>query len=317
MPPILTLIIPVRGRREQYESLMESALSTKSSKLEIVVSDNSANEELKIFKDARVIHLRAPRALTMSENWSYAFEHATGRYVTFLGADEAVIGSELDTYIAELQDDAGVFHYAAPAFFRWPGLNSKYGLVSLKLRWKFPVVLGADSFDYIQRLNLDALAPNPYCRGSILRESLPRFALENPIPGPAPDFVLAHLAALLSIGSRLSVSRSVPFVVGTSKESTGLAWGNTEKAAWLQGELGHFEIQSLDLDFRSSYLMARQLLGYEDKIFAPQHPEERSSNGLPWLYARFPVSSKVNSATVAKLLAPIIRQSKRLRFASR
>jgi hypothetical protein len=242
----------------------------------------------------------------MSENWSLAFEHATGTYVTFLGADESVVSRELETYLEELEDRAGVFHFAAPAFFRWPGLHSPFGLVSLKMSWRFPVVLREASLDYLSGLNQNSLTPNPYCRGSIRRECLPKFSLTNPIPGPAPDFVLAHLTSIVSSGTRLTVSDSIPFVVGTSKESTGLSWGKEGRAEWLKRELGEFDIQSLDSDYRSSYLLACKLLG-EEPAKVPSRNEEWAMNTLPKVYLRFPVGPTANSITVVRMLGVIIR----------
>jgi glycosyltransferase involved in cell wall biosynthesis len=93
--PVFSIIIPTRERPETLRFAMQSVLCQDGDDIELVISDNlSGPATAKIalgFNDPRVVYVRADRRLSMCDNWDFAFKHARGDYIAFLGDDDAVM----------------------------------------------------------------------------------------------------------------------------------------------------------------------------------------------------------------------------------
>lgn len=88
MTTSIAIVIPTRNRADLAVAAIRSLLSFDDPRLRhVVVSNNSSDAEevrrLEEFcaaaNDARLLHLRPPRALTMAENWDFATQQALDR----------------------------------------------------------------------------------------------------------------------------------------------------------------------------------------------------------------------------------------------
>lgn len=93
--PTFTVIIPTRERPQTLRYAMQSVLCQIGSDLELVVADNLSGSEtaevVRSFNDPRVVYARTDRRLSMCDNWDFAFTHAHGDYIAFLGDDDAMM----------------------------------------------------------------------------------------------------------------------------------------------------------------------------------------------------------------------------------
>lgn len=100
MNPMFTVIMPTRERPQTLRYAIESVLSVPGSDLELVVCDNQSGPEtaeiVRSFDDPRVVYVRTDRRLSMCDNWDFAFKHGRGKYIAFLGDDDALMPRTID-----------------------------------------------------------------------------------------------------------------------------------------------------------------------------------------------------------------------------
>lgn len=232
-PPLLSLVIPARGRPSLVEALVKLALSTDESRIEVVVSDNSDAPmlTLKAIADSRLVYVRPDERLTLAANWEFGIEQAQGTWVTVLGGDDGLIPSRLPRYLDQLEATDKEAMSAPAVGFEWPGSR---GRPHVALNWSDVMGVRQQSYtaveDYFRDFclrPLSALGPKPplpsiYMTGSIKRSALQRLTemTGSLIPSRAPDWYLAiALGVLLPAGC---VASQGPFVHGVSEDSTGV-----------------------------------------------------------------------------------------------
>ncbi|CAN1209686.1 hypothetical protein TUMEXPCC7403_05640 [Tumidithrix helvetica PCC 7403] len=93
--PLFSVIIPTRQRHDTLVYAMKSVLEQDFNNLELIVMDNFSSPEtaevVASFNDSRVQYYRAPKRLSMTENWELGLSCATGEYISILGDDDAFI----------------------------------------------------------------------------------------------------------------------------------------------------------------------------------------------------------------------------------
>ncbi len=91
--PFFTVLIPTMNRPYLLEAALKTALWQTFKDFEIIVSDNSNNEEIrqtnyaavrKYEADPRVHYIRPDSWMNMPDHWEFASRHASGRYVLIL-----------------------------------------------------------------------------------------------------------------------------------------------------------------------------------------------------------------------------------------
>lgn len=99
MKPLFSIAIPTRNRPHTLFFSIKSVLESTESNFEVVVSDNGDNDlsrkVVERFPRDRVRYVRAPRPLSMTDNWSLALENCRGEYVTVIGDDDALMPRSL------------------------------------------------------------------------------------------------------------------------------------------------------------------------------------------------------------------------------
>jgi len=92
MNPKLSVVIPVKNNSGTLKSTLKTLLQQDYKPLEIVVSNNSQQDEIKdLIKkidDKRIKYLCPKRKLNFSDDWNFALSGVTGEFVTFLGDDD-------------------------------------------------------------------------------------------------------------------------------------------------------------------------------------------------------------------------------------
>jgi glycosyltransferase involved in cell wall biosynthesis len=99
MKPLFSVAIPTRNRPNTLFFSIKSVLESTESNFEVVVSDNGDNDLSRKVVDRfprdRIRYVRAPRPLSMTDNWSLALENCRGEYVTVIGDDDALMPRSL------------------------------------------------------------------------------------------------------------------------------------------------------------------------------------------------------------------------------
>ncbi len=93
--------------------------------LEIIVSDNYSQDNteqvVKSAGDTRVRYYNTGQRLSMSHNWEFALEKATGDYITILGDDDGFVPNaieNIDKILSKTRSDALCWHQSR---YFWPG----------------------------------------------------------------------------------------------------------------------------------------------------------------------------------------------------
>jgi glycosyltransferase involved in cell wall biosynthesis len=122
--PRISVLIPTRERCRTLRSTLATVLSEPGDSFEVIVSDNASQDEtqhaLGSISDSRLRTFRTDKRLSMSDNWDYALENASGDYVLIIGDDDGLAPggiAELEGNIAAHPRDVYSWN---PIVYRWP-----------------------------------------------------------------------------------------------------------------------------------------------------------------------------------------------------
>jgi glycosyltransferase involved in cell wall biosynthesis len=123
--PIISLIIATRERAQTLAFTLASATNQDSQDFEIVVSDNLSEDDtaavVRNCRDPRIRYFRTERRLSMCDNYEFALRQARGKYVIFIGDDDAVMPHGLDKLIAIVRAASDTLIYMWPLhIYDWP-----------------------------------------------------------------------------------------------------------------------------------------------------------------------------------------------------
>ena len=89
--PFFSVVIPTRNRCDMLRLAISSLIKQKFKNFEIIVSDNSDNQQQAInfsyierLNLKNLTYIKPNEILSMHDNWEFALTHATGLYVGFL-----------------------------------------------------------------------------------------------------------------------------------------------------------------------------------------------------------------------------------------
>lgn len=122
--PLISVIIPTRERSETLFFTIQTALDQTSNSYEIIVSDNFSQDNTKEivcgFNDSRLRYINTGKRVSMSDNFEFALEHAKGKYIIFIGDDDAIMPraiDELQSFI--LKNPCKVYRWSLHGYV-WP-----------------------------------------------------------------------------------------------------------------------------------------------------------------------------------------------------
>lgn len=103
--PLLSILIPTRNRAKYLKYAIQSAINIASPSIEIIVSENYGADDgwhvANSFLDPRLTVLRPPSALPMHAHFEFLLSKASGKWITFVGDDDALMAHCVD-YLAYL-----------------------------------------------------------------------------------------------------------------------------------------------------------------------------------------------------------------------
>ena len=245
--PVLSLVVPVRGRAYELGHLLDLLRSLPGDGIEVVVSDNSGPQFQHppgwLADDPRFVWLRPTVPLHMAENFEFAAARARGEWLMFLGADDGLVPEAAHDFLGALAKSRTGSVTSLPTGYFWPGTATH---ASGRVSWISPrgerdTLTVHDSGVTLRRLRRQVLrgyrdtglvVPRPYMLGAIRRDVVGRIRSRNTgrlFVGVIPDVYLT--CAVLSVADQFE-STDVNFgIQGASIHSNGLR--GLDMASWL------------------------------------------------------------------------------------
>ena len=122
--PLLSVIVPTRARVSTLPFTLATILDQRTRAFEVIVSDNCSGdgtrEAVQRIADDRVAYLDTGERLTMTDNWELAVGRARGRYVLFVGDDDAILPGAIDRLEPFLSSGTASILTWPRMFYRWP-----------------------------------------------------------------------------------------------------------------------------------------------------------------------------------------------------
>ncbi len=128
--PLLSIIIPTRNRARYAISCIRSVLSIQSALLEIIVQDNSDNDDLErmvrtSIHDSRLRYNHTTERLNMNQNFDKAMGMARGEYVSYIGDDDSVNPEIVSAVSWTQQRGFDALLTTRPAHYYWPDVRHR------------------------------------------------------------------------------------------------------------------------------------------------------------------------------------------------
>jgi glycosyltransferase involved in cell wall biosynthesis len=251
MTPLLSVAIPTHNRAKYAGFAIRSLLAFADPRLEVVVSDTSATDELSTLlrqgspsplDDPRLKYSRPSVPLDITGNHNSALSAATGHYVCLIGDDDTVTADALKAAEWALENDVEAIAPTVVANYVWPDFRSRFFGSRHASRLYFARSMGAGGITESEGALSRALAnavqgadglPKLY-HGIVKRTVLSaiRETSGSFIHGPSPD-----VSGALSIALRVKTFVSVDYPLTIPGASGG---SNTGRSAMNQhkGSLG-------------------------------------------------------------------------------
>ena len=126
MEPLISIVIPTKDRYNTLLDVIDSVLAIQSNNIELIVQDNSIDptqikEYLNYNKDGRLKYFHCSRKLSQTENSDEAVKKASGKYVCFIGDDDAVLPYIADVAFWMDEQNIGILKGSKPDYY-WPGM---------------------------------------------------------------------------------------------------------------------------------------------------------------------------------------------------
>jgi len=132
--PILSIIVPTRNRAKYALPLIRTLVSIPAKELEIIVHDNSDNDELRrsvenVINDSRLIYRHVVQRMDAIANFDRAVTISNGEYITLIGDDDGVNPEIVESAFWAKSIGLDSLITTRPAQYRWPDKKERvYGL---------------------------------------------------------------------------------------------------------------------------------------------------------------------------------------------
>jgi glycosyltransferase involved in cell wall biosynthesis len=122
--PLISVIIPTRERANTLLFSIKTALDQVADAYEVIVSDNfsqdNTEEVVRGFIDSRLVYCNTGRRLSMCDNWEFALQRAKGKYIIFIGDDDAIMPGAIDKLQVMIQDKPSLVYCWPRPVYIWP-----------------------------------------------------------------------------------------------------------------------------------------------------------------------------------------------------
>lgn len=230
-----SIVIPVRNNIETLPYTLQSCLAIEYDNFEIVISDNSDNDELEAYIEGlnseRINYYRTPMPLQLGRSFEYAYLKAKGDFLIPIGADEGIIKSSLKTLqtILNQHPEELVFTWETLSY-NWPqsgiiGEEDKIVLGAMFSKRDIHKVEFIDSKDKLNRVIKQEepllTMPTLYQRSGMRRKFLSSLVANanTIVDGFTQDIFMGVL--VLSVTEHYVAIKSPIVVIGNSNYSSG------------------------------------------------------------------------------------------------
>jgi glycosyltransferase involved in cell wall biosynthesis len=230
---ILSIIIPTKNRYSTLLPLLDALCRFNSNNFEVVIQDNSENNEeilnyLECNKDLRLKYFYCSDKLSVIDNSDLAVNHTTGDYICFIGDDDGVM-----PYIVEVVEWMELNQIKALKSFKpnyyWPDQKSNYlsndisgALIYEKFDYSIKKVDAKGALDFTLKKGGTSMKMLPCLyHGVIKKEVLNQIfkKCNTFFPGPSPD--MANGIALTKFIEEYTYVDFPVVISGKSAKSTG------------------------------------------------------------------------------------------------
>ena len=223
--PLLSLILPNRGRSSYLNWTLENLAQIRDPRVEVIIQDNSLPEfpppfELPFsIENSRMFY--SLNKIPMTSNWFQAAQNAKGDWIAFIGSDDGVINSNLEKLLDFLEHTSKDFVSTHPIFFQYP-LPHKEAWAdlpkSISSVWSKEVKYVSLLAALFPQFKLDL--PVPYNRGVVRRSVLYEYQQKySDFLGVSPDdFLGQYISQKIKGGVYLELP---VFIHGGSVRSNG------------------------------------------------------------------------------------------------
>ena len=101
--PLVSVLMSVHNDMRFLREAVDSVLAQTLADLELILVDDGSDRPVEGFDDARVLLLRNDRQLGLAASLNRALEHASGKYVARLDADDVAMPERLDRQVEHLR----------------------------------------------------------------------------------------------------------------------------------------------------------------------------------------------------------------------
>lgn len=199
---LLSIVVPTKNRTTFLKSFIELVYSFKNEDIELVIQDNSDNNEdiLAFLKDPKyydIIYNYDNRSMPVITNSELAIMHARGKYVCFMGDDDLLSGKLYDfvKWMDKHGYESAVFNHAS---YSWPGVTHKaHKFPSLRIptfKGNVKELCVDKEFKRLLRTGAVALGNMPQLyQAVVLRTRLDDVYQKTGtyFPGPSPDMAIS------------------------------------------------------------------------------------------------------------------------------
>jgi glycosyltransferase involved in cell wall biosynthesis len=132
-----SIVIPTRNNDQTISKTIESCLNLNYSDFEIIIQDNSSNNEtfkiIQQLNNSKIKYFKNITELHMTENWNLAVGNSSGEWVILLGGDDAIRRNALQKIEEVIQSTSVECITWSLAVYTWPnfGFPDKAQLLSI------------------------------------------------------------------------------------------------------------------------------------------------------------------------------------------
>lgn len=150
-----SIIIPTRDRCATLGATLKTCLAQDYSNYEIIVSDNCSSDDTKnlVLKlnHPNIKYINTNTRVSMSQNWDFALQFATGDFITILGDDDGLLFGalgEIESIIETTKTNAVAWKQVS---YHWPNhiIDYQKNLISIPLSKKLEE---RNASEYLQRV---------------------------------------------------------------------------------------------------------------------------------------------------------------------
>lgn len=222
MNPIISILVPTRNRPLQLASLISIIRKCADVRIEFLISDNSDSPSHHFTSSENVTFFRPEQVLNMTDHWNFLFHKARGKYITFVGDDDAFLPTALAQLCDSLEQIDPDLVWTQTAGYGWPSGDSFGNFFQSIRRNSKRIEL---SKARLRLLKLDSLdLPIPYNYALVKREVIVEFLHknlnENFFSSRVPD-VNSGVKILFLAKTQFEFKR-LTFISGASPLSNGL-----------------------------------------------------------------------------------------------